>query len=326
MSYTALVTGASGLLGRHVVERLARAGRVARALVRSEQGAQIARQAGARDIMVGDLRDEGVAARAVCGAERVFNCAATVRTTGSWEDFASVNVHATRRLLQASLEANVERFVHISSTGIFPLPNRGQAVTEDTPIDPLAPKRGHYTRSKALADELVREWAARHELAVTLIRPGHIFGPSRPMFGRLARPLKGNFYLVLANPNSLLGFTWVENCADAVVRAGEANGGGFACYNVIDDEFLTQRRFLEAVRRVAGSKYRFLIVPASIFAPLRLLPPKSRFGNIAYRLLRACASIHYRTDKLRNELNWQPPVPLDEAVRRMLAGDSGPRA
>ncbi len=195
MSDIALVTGASGLLGRHVVARLSRDDVPVRALVRSEEGAETARRAGASELLIADLREEDTASRAVSGTQTVYNCAATVRTKGAWEDFASVNIHATRRLLQASLEQGVKKFVHVSSVGIFALPRYRETITEDTPTDPLAPKRGHYTRSKTLADELVRQWAARHPLPVTLIRPGHIYGPTAPCLDALPARLRATFTL-----------------------------------------------------------------------------------------------------------------------------------
>jgi nucleoside-diphosphate-sugar epimerase len=320
MTGRVLVTGGSGLLGRHVVRRLARDGVAVRALVRAPESVAIAEAAGASEVQVADLRDPDAVVRATAGVDAVYHCAAHVRRKGGWADFEEINVRATERLLAASERAGVEVFVHVSSVGIYPLPRDGETVTEETAADPIAHRRGAYTHSKALADALVTGWTPARPMRIVVVRPGHIWGAERPMFGRLARPVAGRHWVVIAARDSLIGFTWVENCADALVEASRRAPAGTSRYLVVDDPTLTQRRFLEAVERQAPGRYRFTYLPVPRLAPLlRRLPLPLAGRERVYRLLRACCSVPFSTERARRELGWSPPVPLDEAVGRMLA-------
>jgi nucleoside-diphosphate-sugar epimerase len=322
----ALVTGAAGLLGRHVVRRLAREGVAVRALVRSASSAAIAEASGAREVVTGDLRDDAVAARAVDGVHTVYHCAAHVRQEGSRQLFEEVNVGCTRRILAASEAAAVDVFVHVSSVGIYALPRPGETIDEDTPLDPNSDRRGGYTHSKALADALVTGWRPKRPMRIVVVRPGHIYGAERPMFGRFARPIRGNHFVVLGDRNARLGFTWVENCADALVRAAANARPGTSRYIAVDDPTLTQQRFLDAVERHAPGRYRFTILPVNRVAPvLRRLPLPRQVGEQVYRLLRACCSVPFDTTRIRAEVGWSPPVSLADTVACMLdAADRTP--
>jgi nucleoside-diphosphate-sugar epimerase len=323
----ALVTGASGLLGRHVVRRLAREGVPVRALVHSAAGAAIAEAAGARDIVVGDLRDDALVASATAGVGTVYHCAGHVRQKGSRQEFEEVNVGCTRRVLAASEAATVDVFVHVSSVGIYALPRPGETINEDTPLDPTTDRRGGYTHSKALADVMVTGWRPQRPMRIVVVRPGHIYGAERPMFGRLARPIRGRHFVVIGDRNARLGFTWVENCADALVRAAARARPGISRYIAVDDPTLTQKRFLEAVERHAPGRYRFTILPVNRVAPLlRRFPMPRPAGERVYRLLRACCSVNFDTTRIRAEVGWSPPVSLGDAVGRMLDAADGARA
>jgi len=324
MTGPALVTGASGLLGRHVVRRLAREGVAVRALVHSPSSTPVAEAAGAREIVVGDLRDGALVARATAGVDAVYHCAGHVRHKGTRQDFVDVNVGCTERLLRAGEAAAVDVFVHVSSVGIYALPRPGETITEDTPLDPSTDRRGGYTHSKALADVLVTGWRAGRPMRIVVVRPGHIYGAERPMFGRLARPIRGRHFIVIGDRNARLGFTWVENCADALVRAGARARTGVSRYIVVDDPTLTQQRFLDAVERHAPGRYRFTILPVNRFAPLlRRLPLPRPAAERVYRLLRACCSVPFDTARLQAEVGWSPPVSLEDTVSRMLDALAG---
>jgi nucleoside-diphosphate-sugar epimerase len=323
----ALVTGASGLLGRHVVRRLAREGTAVRALVRSAAGGAVAEAAGAREVVVGDLRDDALVGRVAAGVDTVIHCAGHVRAQGTRQIFEEVNVGCTRRLLAASEAAAVEVFVHVSSVGIYALPRPGETITEDTPLDAQSDRRGGYTHSKALADALVAGWRPKRPMRIVVVRPGHIYGAERPMFGRFARPVRGRHFVVLGDRDARLGFTWVENCADALVRAAARARPGTSRYIAVDDPTLTQQRFLDAVERHAPGRYRFTILPVNKLAPLlRRLPLPRQAGEQVYRLLRACCSVPFDTTRIRAEVGWSPPVSLEDTVARMLDAADGSAA
>jgi dihydroflavonol-4-reductase len=172
-SETALVTGANGFLGAHVVRALVARGTQVRALVR--QGADHRALAGVDcEFVTGDLRDLASVESAVRGCGEVYHVAADYRL---WvidkAPMYAANVQGTRNLLEASRRAGVAKIVHTSTVGALGIAADGIG-REDTPVD-LGHMIGPYKRSKFLAEQLARE-AARDGLPVVIVNPSTPIG------------------------------------------------------------------------------------------------------------------------------------------------------
>jgi nucleoside-diphosphate-sugar epimerase len=143
-----LVTGATGLLGSHLVERLIAQGFTVRALVRPSSRTAFLDELGV-DVRRGDLTDPVSCERALDKVALVFHCAAKVGDWGGWKAFQLGCIDATQTLADASSRAGVDRFVHISSTSAY-----GHPPDQAAPIDETAALGqnvwvlDHYTRSK----------------------------------------------------------------------------------------------------------------------------------------------------------------------------------
>src|SRR5476651_397833 len=109
-----LVTGATGQLGSHIVERLRAAGETVRVLVRPGRDLAFLQQQGA-EIVEGDLRDAEAVNRAAQGVTIVYHCAAKVSDWGPWREFEEEAVTATRNIVDACKSRKVARLLHVSS-------------------------------------------------------------------------------------------------------------------------------------------------------------------------------------------------------------------
>jgi dihydroflavonol-4-reductase len=172
-SETALVTGANGFLGAHVVRALVARGTQVRALVR--QGADRRALAGVDcEFVTGDLRDLASIESAVRGCGEVYHVAADYRLWVIDEaPMYAANVEGTRNLLEASRRAGVAKIVHTSTVGALGIAADGIG-REDTPVA-LGHMIGPYKRSKFLAEQLARE-AARDGLPVVIVNPSTPIG------------------------------------------------------------------------------------------------------------------------------------------------------
>ena len=111
----ALVTGATGFIGSHIVERLLEQGHEVRALARKTSDLSHLNTTGA-EIVFGDVEDYDSLVSAIDGTEVVFHAAARVMPGwGKWEDFQHETINGTENILRASAEAGVSRFVYVSS-------------------------------------------------------------------------------------------------------------------------------------------------------------------------------------------------------------------
>lgn len=171
---TAVVTGATGFLGGHLVRLLCARGYQVRALYRSE-GALSTLRGLPIEACRGDVTDVASLDAAMHGKpDLVFHVAAS---TASWKPkFAEqtrINVDGTGNVVQAALRAGVRRLVHTSSVAVYGL--------TDALISEASPQLGrdswiNYSRTKALGEDAVRA-GIRDGLDAVICNPTHVFGP-----------------------------------------------------------------------------------------------------------------------------------------------------
>ena len=188
---TIFITGATGLVGSHAAEEALKRGHRVRALVRPSSDTRWLDQWGVQTV-VGDLEDAASLAAGVAGADWVFNCAAKVGDWGTLEEFRRLNVEALRLLLEAARGARVERFVHVSSLGVYE--GRDHFGTDET-VPPAANSLDAYTRSKTEAEALVLQFSREHGLPAAVVRPGFIYGErDRTVLPKLITSLKRGLF------------------------------------------------------------------------------------------------------------------------------------
>ena len=165
----ALLTGASGFIGGHLLQVLLEAGAEVRCLVR-ESSPRRNLENHPVEIALGDLRDAASLERATAGCEAVYHCAADYRfyAADSRELYDS-NVEGTRNVLLAAAKAGVGKVVYTSSVGALGLNADDSPADETTPVG-LEDMVGHYKRSKYLAERVAEQWAAKG-LPVVIVNP-----------------------------------------------------------------------------------------------------------------------------------------------------------
>jgi dihydroflavonol-4-reductase len=172
-----LVTGASGFVGSAVARKLVEAGFSVRALVR---GASPRAHLTGLDLefFEGDLRDRKSLYRAMVGMRYLFHVAADYRlwARDPGEIFAS-NVEGTRNLMEAAMDAGVERIIYTSSVATIALRSDGTAADESTPLREEQ-GIGAYKRSKIAAERLVEAMVAERSLPAVIVNPSTPIGPS----------------------------------------------------------------------------------------------------------------------------------------------------
>lgn len=171
----ALVTGATGFLGAHIVRELLKEGNAVRVLVRSNSDRR--NLAGLEvETVAGDLLQRDSLDIAVKGCDTLFHAAADYRL---WvrEPAAmyAVNLDGTRNILRAALDAGLEKVVYTSSVGTLGNPGDGTPGDEATPVS-LSDMTGHYKKSKFLA-EREAETFIRLGLPLVIVNPSTPVGP-----------------------------------------------------------------------------------------------------------------------------------------------------
>jgi nucleoside-diphosphate-sugar epimerase len=322
-----LVTGAGGFIGTRLVARLLELGftRV-RCLARQPLDASKFNGDASRvEVLQGNLLSPANCAAAVKDAAVIFHLAAG-RGEKSYPDAFLNSVVTTRNLLDAALaEGALRRFVNVSSFAVYSnvgKPRRG-VLDESCPVEQRPDLRGDaYSFAKVKQDAIVAEYGRERGLPYVIVRPGYVYGPGRDgITGRVGMNTFGIF-MHLGGSNTI-PFTFVDNCVEALIRAGITPGIDGEVFNVVDDELPSSRRFLRQYKRHVRP-FRSVYVPhAASYVLCRVwewysnwsegqLPPvfNRRSWHAYWKRTR------YSNDKIKTLLGWTQPVPTAEAFDR----------
>lgn len=213
------VTGATGFIGAHFVERALAEGHEVVGLYRSESPRQrrVIEQLRAHGAQLrrGDILQPESFAEQLKGVACVCHFAAAFRESGADETFFErMNVEGTASVAKAAAEAGVRRFVHCGTAGIYGQRVAG-TIDEKTPIKPW----NSYERSKLAADEQVRQIAGSAGMEYVILRPTAVYGPRDERLVKLFRSVeKGRFPLFGAGQGRR-HMIYVTDLADAFLRA-----------------------------------------------------------------------------------------------------------
>ena len=327
-----LVTGATGLLGSHIAEKLAERGLPVRALVRPSSETGFLESLGV-ELVRGDLTDRAACDEAVRGVAIVYHAAAKVGDWGTWAEFQSGCLDATECLARASMAAGVGRFLHISSTSAYGHPPRtGRPIDETHPLGVgLWPLWDDYTRSKVESERLLWRLVAADGLPLTIIRPSWLYGErDRTTAARMIARLRGSGIPVIGPGDNPLSAIYAGNVADAAILASEDPGSVGEAYNVTDQGRISQREFIELwARAVDAGRARWyrrtphpypLVFAGSfaIEAAARLLRRPPAAADHPVRDLADGPADLVQHREARARLGWRPALGYEESIERTV--------
>ncbi|MEI7026259.1 NAD-dependent 4,6-dehydratase LegB [Paenibacillus sp. y28] len=182
----ALVTGADGFIGSHLVEQLVRQGCSVRAFVFYNSFGATGWLAGLQDeimsqveIVTGDIRDPYAVKQALRGCSTVFHLAALVGIPYSYqapESYIDTNIKGTLHVLQAARELQLDKVIHTSTSEVYGTA-RFVPITEDHPLQGQSP----YAASKIGADQLALSFYQSFGTPVCIVRPFNTYGPRQSL-------------------------------------------------------------------------------------------------------------------------------------------------
>ncbi len=318
-----LITGATGFVGGHLAEACSRRGIQVRALARSGSDTALLQRCAAT-LIPGDLGDADAIRRAVEGSDYVVHCAAKVGDWGPVEDYREVNVEGLRRLLDACKGRPLQRFVHLSSLGVYAA--RHHYGTDET--EPLPERHmDGYTQTKVESEQLALAYQREHKVPVVVLRPGFIYGPrDRTVLPKLIENLRNGVVRYLGSGNQALNTIYVGNLVSAILLALEKPGIEGQVFNLTDGEAVSKRRFIEAVADGVGVPRPAGKVPLWVarlatswmegWARWRgaTQAPRLTQGRLKFLGL----NLDFSIAKARRDLGYAPAIGFDEGMRETV--------
>ncbi len=319
-----LVTGSTGFLGSKIVEKLILNGFKVRAFVLKTSNINKLKSLDV-DICIGNIVDLSSLRLAFDRIDYVVHAAAD--TTGSVESGRVNTIQGTENILKLCKEYKVKKLVYISTCSVYGAADykKGYEVTEASSLERFPEARGPYSNAKFQAEKIVLQAITENYCPIICFRPGTIYGPG----GKIYTPIMGfsfgrKIFLTIGDGRFVLPLVYIDNAADAIRAVLESDDSASKVYNLIDPYRLTKKQYIARLVKKVFPHAKFLFLPYSIlyiivyfqevlFKLIGRTPLLTR-----YRLESSQKKIIYSGEKICKELDWTPPVSLDDALSHMI--------
>jgi dihydroflavonol-4-reductase len=273
---TALVTGANGFIGAHLVRELIKRGYEVRCLVRHTSDLASIKDLDV-PLYIGDLRDEESLVKPVKDVEYVFHLAAELMVT-SKEEFEDANTQGTKNLLNTAEKyagAKLKRFLFVSSQA-----GAGPGL-DPTPIDEtkLSNPISWYGTSKMKAEEATLEFGKR--IPVTIVRPSAVYGEQEKDLSQTYAIVENRIQPKLGIKKKYLVMVYVADLVEGIIAAAESPNTLNQTYFLNHPEVLTAKTTIKTIARAMNKSFG-ISMPTPLFL-IRLVAP---FAELIYHFTR----------------------------------------
>jgi nucleoside-diphosphate-sugar epimerase len=312
-SHRILVIGASGFIGRTVVEAMVSRGIEGVAVSRS----RLDRPRGSvAPVYLASYEDAEALSHAASGCDAAIMLAGRAhipneRRSGGAEEFRRVNRDLPLSLAESFAITGGRRFVFVSSIAVHGRAMPGRPFRES---DPLAPVSA-YGLSKAEAEQALGRRCEELGLELVIVRPPLVYGPGAPgNFGKLMRAARLGVPLPLASINNRRDFIGVENLADVLLASATHPAAAGETFLVSDGEETSTAALARSLYGLWGHERRLLGCSTGL---LKLGARILRRGNLTAQLL---DDLTLDTSHVAARLGWKAPVSMAEGLIRSVQG------
>ncbi len=310
----ALVTGADGFIGSHLVEELLSRGIEVRALSQynsfNNWGWLEGIHSDGLEIVCGDVRDAAYCRRIARGVDTVFHLAALIAIPYSYEapgSYVDTNITGTLNICQASLDNNVERLIVTSTSEVY-----GTALY--VPIDEKHPRQPQspYSATKIGADAIAKSFHNAFGLPVVTARPFNTYGPrqsARAIIPTIISQIaNGEREIQVGDLTPTRDFNYVSDTCRGFATLAETEGIEGEEFNISTGTEISMADTLKLIAELMDAPETRYVVD-----PRRLRPGKSE-------VFRLCGD----NGKITAATPWHPEVGIEEGLRRTIAWFTDP--
>ncbi len=303
----ALVTGADGFIGSHLVDLLLSRGIKVRALCQynsfNDWGWLDGRRDPGLEIVCGDVRDAAFCRRAAQGVDTIFHLAALIAIPYSYEapeSYVDTNISGTLNMCQAAKELGIERLIVTSTSEVY-----GTALY--VPIDEKHPRQPQspYSATKIGADAIAKSYYNAFGLPVVIARPFNAYGPrqsARAIIPTIISQIaSGKREIMVGDLRPTRDFNYVEDTCRGFLALAETDGIEGEEINIATGTEITMADTFDTIARVMEADVKFTVDPA------RLRPAKSE-------VFRLCGD----NTKITTLTPWRPQVSFEEGIARTV--------
>jgi len=301
-----LLTGSTGFIGRKLCERLVQSEQVCLTLALRHSDAEHPNAH-----VLGEFTGEAEWSAAVTGVDVVIHCAARAHVlkehvANPLGSFRETNTAGTLALARQAAAQGVKRFIFLSSIGVNGKASTQPFTANDTPA-PAEP----YAVSKLEAEQGLWEIQRETGMEVVVIRPPLVYGPDAPgNFGLLMGIVSKGLPLPLAGISNSRSFVSVWNLVDLIATCIDHPKAAGQLFLVQDGQDVSTSDLLRGIGKAQGKPARLFWLPAPLLKAGAILLRKHSMYE------RLFDSLQVDDTGTRQQLDWTPPVSVDEGLRR----------
>jgi nucleoside-diphosphate-sugar epimerase len=314
----ALVTGATGFVGSHLVDRLIERGDEIRCLVRRSSDLKYLRDRSI-EFAYGGLDAATDWDAALDGVDMIYHVAGKTFARRA-RDYYEVNHKGTEAVVAAALRhrRQLRRFVLISSLAATG-PSNGDLVDEVTPARPVT----DYGRSKLMGEEAAR--AVGELLPITIVRPPAVYGPRDYGIYEFFKMIAGGLFPMIGNYDKRVSLVHVRDLTTGIVLAGEAEVAKGKTYFISSEEAYSMSELASMIAEILGKRPRRIAIPkplaysvalgAEAVAAIFRKPPvinRDKVTDLSQRCW-GCS-----IERAKRELGYRQEVSLEDGIRETI--------
>jgi 2-alkyl-3-oxoalkanoate reductase len=329
-----LITGASGFLGQYVVPSLLASGHRVRVVVRPGRDFQSfswSQHHEQLEVVEADLAACPFDYSILLDVDAVIHLAAS--KASDFEVAYRDTVVATQNLLEAMEKSQIWRLIALSSFSVYDYSDikKGNCLDETLPLDTNPELRDAYAHTKLLQEQAICAFAVLPEAAVTILRPGMIYGKDS-VWNACQGTGAGPTWLLIG-PAAQMPLTYVENCAEAIVATLETGQAVGEVLNIVDDDLPTRKAYTAALIQLGDWSPTVIPIPWVIFRSVAtlvwsgnqiLLGGKLKLPGLLSpaRLDARLKPLTYTNAKAKRVLGWQPRYSWQVSLERCFTSTS----
>jgi nucleoside-diphosphate-sugar epimerase len=308
-----LITGATGFIGSHLVERLIKKNKITVLVRKTSKPIKLRSLSKLKvNIIYGDLTNQESLTNATKNIDVIYHCAAMLGSPEiTYKQIYEANVTGTKNLVKAAEQNKVKRFIHISTVAVFG--TLKHKADESTICKPAS----DYDKTKYLSELAVK----KSSLKYTIIRPTMVYGPGEMTNkAKMFRFIQKGLFRIIGDGKNLMALVYIGNLVDGILKAANTKKAISQTYIISDEHSYTMNKFIYTITKSLGVK-----------TPSHLPKCLAYLGAFCFKILSFVGiqqllsinrinsltrSSSFSIAKAKKELNYNPEVSLEDGVRK----------
>jgi nucleoside-diphosphate-sugar epimerase len=323
----ALVTGANGFVGSHLVEGLLSKGYHVICLVRKTSNLRWLSGLNVEYVYADISEKESLSREAgsfgknvLKDVDFIFHVAGLTKAKTE-EEYLKANYEGTKNLLEACVKDNpqIKRFVYISSQAAVGPGKDDRPLDETAPCNPIT----DYGKSKLKGEKIVLEFSSK--LPVTIIRPPAVYGPRDSDILSFFKVANKGFKTLFGKGESYLSLCYIEDLVDGIILAAESPKATGKIYFIADDQIYSWREAFKIVAKVLNKKTITLKIPKAFLYSIAFISENiarllGKPTVINMQKVREITQRYWLCDvsKAKRELGFSPKYPFEEGAKKTV--------